>query len=309
MKKIAFIFPGQGAQYIGMGKDFYENSETAKKIFDKASETIGLDLCKLCFEENEDIHIIEFTQVAMLTTSIAMMEVLKEKGIHPDVSAGLSLGEYCALVASGALSFEDAVRVVRKRGIYMQEEVPAGVGGMAAILGLDEGKIQQVLEELEGVQIANYNCPGQIVISGYKEAIEKALVKCKEAGARRALMLNVSGPFHSNLLIGAGEKLKHELKQCEIMPLVVPYVSNVTADYVVEKNEICSLLVQQVSSSVRWHQSMERMMKDGVDTFVEIGPGDTLSGFLEKISKEITVYNVETFEDIEKITEILTKKD
>jgi [acyl-carrier-protein] S-malonyltransferase len=303
MSKIAFVFPGQGAQKVGMGKEFYDYSPIARDIYDRASEAVGLDLKALCFEENEDINITEYTQVALLTTSVATMEVLRDKGIVPDVAAGLSLGEYCALVAADSLNVTDAAVAVRQRGILMQEEVPTGVGGMAAIMGLGAEEIEQAIADIAQVQVANYNCPGQIVISGKKEAVEEGAQKCKEAGAKRAVMLNVSGPFHSDLLIGAGEKLKNVLDEIQILEPKIPYVANVTGEYVTQRDAIKPLLIRQVSSSVRWQQSVECMVKDGVDTFIEIGPGRTLAGFNKKIGKaigkELKTYSIGTIEDME----------
>lgn len=286
MSRIAFIFPGQGAQVCGMGKDFYEQTETGKKVFDKASELLGFSMPELCFEENDRLDITEYTQAAMVTTSIAMMKVLEERGIRPDVTAGLSLGEYCSLAAAGVMSEEDAIRTVRQRGILMQEAVPVGEGAMAAILALDASAIEEVTGAMEGVWIANYNCPGQIVISGEKAAVEEACEKLKAAGAKRAVMLNVSGPFHSGMLTGAGGKLGQVLEQVEIHEPRIPYVANVTAQYVTEAAQVKELLTRQVSSSVRWQQSVEAMIMDGVDTFIEIGPGKTLAGFMKKISRD-----------------------
>ncbi len=309
MGKIAFVFPGQGAQAVGMGKDVYEHSPVAKKVFDEASEAVGLDLKALCFEENNDINITEYTQVCLLTTSVAIMKELETRGVQADVAAGLSLGEYCALVAAEAMDYADAAKAVRKRGIFMQEEVPAGEGAMAAILGLEASEIEKNIEEFEQVQVANYNCPGQIVISGETEQVRQAADKLKEAGAKRALMLNVSGPFHSDLLAGAGDKLKKVLNEIEIAKPKIPYVANVNASYVTEQDKIQSLLVKQVSNSVRWQQSVEAMAADGVDTFIEIGPGRTLAGFNKKIGKaigkELTTYNVAVMEDIDKVVEAL----
>lgn len=309
MGRIAFIFPGQGAQAVGMGQNVYENSEEARKVFDQASEAVGLDLKALCFEENDDINITEFTQVCLLTTSVAIMEELKTRGISPDVAAGLSLGEYCALVAVDSMNYIDAAKAVRKRGIFMQEEVPAGEGTMAAILGLDAAEIDKNIEEYDKVQVANYNCPGQIVISGETEQVKQAADKLKEAGAKRAVLLNVSGPFHSRLLTGAGEKLQNVLDDLTIGKPQIPYVANVNASYITEQEEIKPLLVKQVSNSVRWQQSVEAMVADGVDTFIEIGPGRTLAGFNKKIGKaigkELTTYNVATMEDIDKVVEAL----
>lgn len=305
MSRIAFIFPGQGAQYCGMGKDFYEQTETGRKVFDRASELLGFSVPELCFTENDRLNITEYTQAAMVTTSIAMMDVLKEHGVKPDVTAGLSLGEYCALAAASVMSEEDAITTVRQRGILMQEAVPAGIGAMAAILALDAQKIEEVLGGMEDVQIANYNCPGQIVISGKKEAVEKANEALLAAGAKRAIMLNVSGPFHSDMLKDAGEKLGAVLEGVTISQPAIPYVANVTASYVTDAEEVKPLLKKQVSSSVRWQQSVEMMIADGVDTFIEIGPGRTLAGFMKKISRDVKVFNIEKLEDVEKVVEQL----
>ena len=305
MSKIAFIFPGQGAQACGMGQDFYEQTETGKRIFDKATELMGFSMPQLCFEENDRLDITEYTQAAMVTASIAMMRVLEENGIKPDVAAGLSLGEYCALAAAGVMSDEDAIRTVRQRGILMQEAVPVGEGAMAAILALDASAIEEVTGAMEGVWIANYNCPGQIVISGEKAAVEEACEKLKAAGAKRAVMLNVSGPFHSGMLTAAGEKLGQVLSRVELHEPRIPYVANVTAQYVKSAGEVKELLTRQVSSSVRWQQSVEAMIGDGVDTFIEIGPGKTLAGFMRKISRDVKTLNVEKLEDIGKVAETL----
>lgn len=305
MSKIAFIFPGQGAQVCGMGKDFYEQTETGKRIFDKATQLMGFSMPQLCFEENDRLDITEYTQAAMVTASIAMMRVLEENGIKPDVAAGLSLGEYCALAAAGVMSDEDAIWTVRQRGILMQEAVPVGEGAMAAILALDAAAIEEVTGAMEGVWIANYNCPGQIVISGEKAAVEEACEKLKAAGAKRAVMLNVSGPFHSGMLTAAGEKLGQVLSRVELHEPRIPYVANVTAQYVKSAAEVKELLTRQVSSSVRWQQSVEAMIGDGVDTFIEIGPGKTLAGFMRKISRDVKTLNVEKLEDIGKAAEAL----
>ena len=305
MSKIAFIFPGQGAQACGMGKDFYEQTETGKRIFDKATQLMGFSMPQLCFEENDRLDITEYTQAAMVTASIAMMRVLEETGIKPPVAAGISRGEYCALAAAGVMSDEDAIWTVRQRGILMQEAVPVGEGAMAAILALDAAAIEEVTGAMEGVWIANYNCPGQIVISGEKAAVEEACEKLKAAGAKRAVMLNVSGPFHSGMLTAAGEKLGQVLSRVELHEPRIPYVANVTAQYVKSAAEVKELLTRQVSSSVRWQQSVEAMIGDGVDTFIEIGPGKTLAGFMRKISRDVKTLNVEKLEDIGKAAEAL----
>ena len=302
MNKVAFIFPGQGAQTVGMGKDFYDNTETARRIFDRASELLGFSMPELCFESNDRLDITEYTQAAMVTVGIAMMKVLMEKtDIRPYVAAGLSLGEYCALAAAEVMSADDAITTVRQRGILMQGEVPVGIGAMAAVLAMDAERIEQVIKDISDVQIANYNCPGQIVISGKKEAVELAADKLKEAGAKRVIPLNVSGPFHSKMLAGAGEKLGKVLENVTVSKPKIPYVANVTAEYVTDEGLVKPLLTQQVYSSVRWHQSVETMIKDGVDTFVEIGPGKTLSGFMKKINRNVAVLNIEKLEDLEKL--------
>ena len=227
MSKIAFVFPGQGAQYVGMGKDFYEQIPVCKEIIDTASQVTGLDIPALCFEENENLNITEYTQIAMVSVEMAITAALKERGITAQVHGGLSLGEYAALAASGVMSSEDVFKVVRQRGIYMQEAVPTG-GAMAAVLGLDASVIEEVLEKTEGiVSIANYNCPGQIVITGESKAVESASAQLKEAGARRVVPLNVSGPFHSQMLKPAGEKLRKVLDEAEIRNFTIPYVTNV----------------------------------------------------------------------------------
>lgn len=295
------MFPGQGSQYIGMGKEFYEQIPICKEVYDLASEVTGLDIPALCFEENEKLNITEYTQICMLTTEAAIYMALEQNGYQPDVTAGLSLGEYGALIASGVMTAEEAFELVRKRGIFMQEAVPAG-GAMAAVLGLDAAAIEQICRDTaeqtgSEVSIANYNCPGQIVISGQEEAVHLAGETCKASGAKRVVPLKVSGPFHSKMLQGAGEKLKEELKKVEISDSFVPYIANVTADYVTKKEEVKPLLASQVSSSVRWQQTIERLLADGADEFVEIGPGRTLSGFVKKVNRDVKVSSIDKMED------------
>ena len=309
MSKIAFIFPGQGAQKAGMGADFYENSESAKAIYDKASELLGLDMKALCFDENELLDQTEYTQAALVTTCLAMTKVVEEKGLFPHVTAGLSLGEYAAIAVAGGMSTEDAIQAVRKRGILMQTAVPTGEGAMAAILGMTGGDIENVIADIDGVTIANYNCPGQIVITGRTDAVEKANAALLEAGAKRAILLNVSGPFHSPMLKGAGEELGKVLESVEMSSLEIPYVTNVTANYVDNIAETKALLEAQVASSVRWEQSIETMIANGVDTFVEIGPGRTLAGFMKKINRDVKMYNIATLDDVDKVVEAIKVVD
>ena len=308
MNKLAFIFPGQGAQKVGMGKDFYETFDNVKEIFDGACEWLDLDIKTICFEENDKLDLTEYSQPALVTTCLAMADVLRNKGVEPDISAGLSLGEYCAIATAGAISVKDAITTVRKRGILMEQAVPAGQGAMAAVLGMTAEEIDEVVDSISDVSVANYNCPGQIVITGKKESVEEAGEKLQEAGAKRVVPLNVSGPFHSAMLEEAGEKLADVLEKVTISELQIPYVTNVTAEFVNDHQKIRSLLAKQISSPVKWQQSVEAMIAEGVDTFVEIGPGKTLAGFMRKINRNVKVYNVQTIEDIEKVVQECSRK-
>lgn len=309
--KVAFIFSGQGSQYIGMGKELYNNIPSCQKVYDKANEVLGFDLKELIFNgDKEELNITENTQPAILTTSIAILQAIKEKGIKADIVAGLSLGEYSALVASEALDFETAVSLVKKRGRFMQEAVPQGIGSMAAVIGLDESKIKKVLKvasEKGIVEIANYNTNNQIVIGGECAAVELATELLKESGARRVIPLKVSGPFHTSLLNEASIKLENEFNNIEFNDPKIKTITNVTADFINDKTEIKNLLINQVKSSVRWSETIEKMIDEGIDTFIEIGPLKTLSSFVREISKEkktsVKIFNVEDLKSLNKTLE------
>lgn len=301
MSKLAFIYPGQGAQKCGMGADFYQNSGAVRELYDEAGKLLGFDMKALCFEENEFLDLTEYTQAALVTTCLAMTRVLRRRGITPDITAGLSLGEYAAIAAAGGMNELDAIRLVRIRGILMQNTVPSGEGAMCAVIGMKAEAIEDVLEDRENVSVANYNCPGQIVITGKKTSVEEAAEALKKAGAKRTVMLNVSGPFHSPLLLPAGERLGDELEKITFTPLRIPYVTNVLAEQIEDIKRTKELLKRQVSAPVKWMQSMERMIADGADTFIEIGPGKTLTGFMRKINREVTIYHISAWEDVEKV--------
>lgn len=311
MGKIAFLFAGQGSQAPGMGKELAENFPCADKVFDEASEALGFDVKDMIFNgDKETLMITENTQPTIVTMSVAALRILEEKGIKADIVAGLSLGEYTAHVASGSLEFKDAVKLVRKRGKYMQEEVPVGKGAMAAILGLDADTVREVTKKASAVGIctgANFNCPGQIVVSGEVDAVSECCKIATEMGAKRAIMLDVSAPFHCKLLVGAGEKLAKEMGNVTVNDMKIPVITNVTADYIKNKEDIKGLLKDQVSNSVLWEESIRRMINDGVDTFIEIGPGKALTGFMKKIDKSVRVFNVEDMASLEKTLEGLNQ--
>lgn len=304
MPKIAFIFPGQGAQYIGMGKQIADRYESANRVFEEASDSLKFDVKKMVFEgDDETLKITENTQPAILTTSIACLQPILEEGIKADVLAGLSLGEYSAHVTSGTISFKDAVSLVRKRGKYMQEAVPVGVGGMAAIIGLETNQVVESCLEAEEsgiVDAVNLNCPGQTVVAGEIKAVERVIGICKEKGAKRSMLLPVSAPFHSRMIKPAGDKLSAELQKICFNDMKIPVVTNVTAEYIYDKAMVMDLLVRQVSSPVLWEKSVRKMLSEGIDTFIEIGPGKVLCGFVKKITKDARTFNVEDIDSLNK---------
>ena len=303
MSAVAFIFPGQGAQYIGMGKDLYQNLPEAKEVFDSADRVMGFGLKRIIFEGPEErLAQTEVTQPAILTVSTAMLRQFEKHGIKPDMAAGLSLGEYSALIAAGSMDFEDAVALAQKRGRYMQSAVPLNTGTMAAIIGLDKESIEECCRRASHrgvVEPANYNCACQTAISGEREAVAVAVEIARDMGARRAVILPVSAPFHCSLLRPVEDKLERELEKILITDASFPVIANVTAMEETRSERIKRNLIKQVSNPVQWEESVRRMLALGADTFVEIGPGKTLSGFIKKIDKGATVMNIENMETLE----------
>lgn len=304
MSKLAFVFPGQGAQKVGMGKDFFDNYDVAKKMFKEADEALGYSIMKMCFEgPEEDLKLTANTQPAILTISCIANEILKENGVQPEITGGHSLGEYSALVAAGVLKFQDAVALVHKRGAYMQEAVPVGEGGMAAIIGVDREKIVEICQSVSAespVQAVNFNCPGQIVIAGATRGVEMAVEELKAAGAKKAVILPVSAPFHSTLMQPAAEKLAVELDKVTLSDAKIPVVANVNAQILTKAEDIKASLVAQAASPVLWEDCVAKMKEFGADVLLEAGPGKTLCGFNRRIDKSIKSLNVEDVESLEK---------
>jgi [acyl-carrier-protein] S-malonyltransferase len=306
MKPIAFIFPGQGSQYVGMGKELYENFSVAKKVFEEADDALHLSISALCFKGPEEaLKLTENTQPALLTTSIATLKVLQaEKGLIPQFTAGHSLGEYSALVGSGALTFAEAVKIVHLRGKFMQEAVPVGEGAMAAVLGMEREQVEKICEEVSYGEVltpANFNCPGQIVIAGHTKAVERAIERVKKDG-KKAVPLPVSAPFHSPLMKPAGERLEKALEEISVSNLRIPVVTNVEAEINTSKDRVKGLLVAQVSSPVRWEESMRKMIGKGIEQVLEIGPGKVLSGLMKRIDNRIETGNLEDLQTLKKIS-------
>jgi len=307
MKK-TFVFPGQGAQYVGMGKEFYNNFQTARSTFDEASDTLGLDLPKMCFEDGNELNLTVNAQPAILTTSVAALRVFQEEtGIKPDYVAGHSLGEYSALVASETLSFKDAVWIVRKRGKFTQEAVPVGVGAMAAVLGLEKEEVEEICTEASTdgfvVSPANFNAPGQTVISGNKEAIEKAASISKNRGAKRVVILEISAPFHCALMAPAAEKLAQVLDKIKFSEIKIPLITNLEAKINIDPAKIRDILIDQVMSPVRWCESIRNLYEMGVRKFFEIGPGNVLSGLIKRTVSDVSVKNFEKLSQLESLKE------
>lgn len=305
--KIGFLFPGQGAQTVGMGKDLYDNFEEYRNVYNKVKEITGVDVADITFNKEEELNQTKNTQICILTMSLAILELLKKENIESEISSGLSLGEYSALINSGAISFEDGVKIIKKRGELMQELCPEGDWSMVAILGLDEEKVNEICKNIRSgfIAPANYNCPGQIVISGEKKAIEEAIKKAKEAGAKKAVELKTSGPFHTEMLKEAAEKLREELENIDIHQFKTTVIKNIDGKEYSNEDNIKDILSKHITNPVRFEQGIKTMLDKGVDTFIEVGPGKSLSGFVKRSSRDVKILNINDITSFENTIKVL----
>lgn len=301
MSKIGFVFPGQGAQVNLMGKEFFDGFEEVRDYFKIASDIMGVNMETLCFENDSRLNETKYTQAAMFLTCYSIAKIVSKKGLTCDMTAGLSLGEYTAIAYGNSLTFEDGILALKERGSLMEEAMPNGIGTMAAVLGLDGGKVNNIIKDIEGVSVANYNTPNQIVITGLKDSVKEAEIKLKEQGAKMVKTLEVSGAFHSRFLSEAGIKLKAVLEKITFKELNIPYVTNVDGEIIDDNNIIANMLIKQIVSPVMWNQSVKKMIEEGVDTFVEIGPNKTLTNMIKKIDKNVKVYNISNISEMEKV--------
>lgn len=305
--KIGFLFPGQGAQTVGMGKDLYDNFEGYRNVYNKVKEITGVDVADITFNKEEELNQTKNTQICILTMSLAILELLKKENIESEISSGLSLGEYSALINSGAISFEDGVKIIKKRGELMQEFCPEGDWSMVAILGLDEEKVNEICKNIRSgfIAPANYNCPGQIVISGEKKAIEEAIEKAKETGAKKAVELKTSGPFHTEMLKEAAEKLREELENIDIHQFKTTVIKNIDGKEYSNEDNIKDILSKHITNPVRFEQGIKTMLDKGVDTFIEVGPSKSLSGFVKRSSRDVKILNINDITSFENTIKVL----
>ncbi|MEG0919528.1 MAG: ACP S-malonyltransferase [Anaerovoracaceae bacterium] len=301
MSKIGFVFPGQGAQIDLMGKEFFDAFEEVRNYFEIASDIMGINMEELCFEKDNRLNQTKYTQPGLFLTCYSIAKIVSDKGLKADMTAGLSLGEYTAIAYGNSITFEEGILALKARGALMEEAMPNGIGTMAAVLGLEGNKVNEVIRNIQNVTVANYNTPKQIVITGLNDSVKEAEIKLKEAGAKMVKHLDVSGPFHSPFLTEAGIKLKTVLDEIPFKKLDTPYVTNVNGEIVKDNSLIVDLLVKQISSPVMWNQSINMMIEQGIDTFVELGPSKTLTNMIKKINKSVKVYNISNISEMEKV--------